>query len=166
MSDNQVIQRRLQQQQRSDKFEGGSWNNSSWKPQNQSNFFSERVSFTKNQILDTRGRKYDKRGRLIELFDDNKCSFLCLGVDIPEARELVRLQRLWFVPALAGENVGLTQTVADIISPQLNLNISPSQAQVVASVLQFTYQSLGVQQDSVNQYVSRNFPDKATKYAK
>ena len=69
-----------------------------------------------------------------------------------------------FIPALAGENPGLTQLNIDIISEHFNLNITPVQAKMVASVLDMTYKLMGVKDDSLMKFVGRNYPGKSGSY--
>ena len=64
------------------------------------------------------------------------------------------------VPALAGENPGLTQINMDIVMEHLNLNITPLQAKVVASVFDLTYRLMGIKEDSVTKMIGRNYPGK------
>ena len=70
------------------------------------------------------------------------------------------------VPALVGENPGLTQINIDIIMEHLNLNITPMQAKIVASVFNLTYKLMGVKEDSLTTMVGRNCPGKHQKYMK
>ena len=61
------------------------------------------------------------------------------------------------VPALAGENTGLTQINMDIIMEHLNLNITPLQAKVGASVIELTYKLIRVKDDSLTKFIGRNY---------
>ena len=70
------------------------------------------------------------------------------------------------VPALAGENLGLTQINMDIIMEHLNLNITPLKAKVVASVFDLTYKLMGVKDDSLMKFVERNYPGRHQRYMK
>ena len=100
------------------------------------------------------------------MFDDPLCSFICVALSLPEARELTRLQKVCMVPALAGENPGLTQINMDIIMEHLNMNITPLQAKVVASVVDLTYRLIGVKDDSLTKFIGRNDPGKHEHYMK
>ena len=59
------------------------------------------------------------------------------------------LQNMCFIPALHWENPGLTQMNIDTVSEHLNVNITPVQAKMVASVLDMTYKLMGVKKDSL-----------------
>ena len=98
-SDNQFLQNRARREARPAQFSGGSWNSgNSW--QNNDRFQVEKVSFTKNQLIDSRLRRFDRRGRLIEMLEDEKSTIVGTSISIPEARELVRLQKLHMIPVL------------------------------------------------------------------
>ena len=118
----------------------------------------ETLKFNRNQIVDQRCKKYNKKGVKIDMYDDPLCNFICIGTHITKARELTRLQKICMVPALAGENPSLTQINVDIISEHLNLNITPMRPKIIASVLNLTYKLLGVKENSLTNMISRNYP--------
>ena len=70
------------------------------------------------------------------------------------------------VPALAGENPSLTQINIDIIMEHLNLNITPMQAKIVASVLSLTYTVMGAKEHSLTKIICRNYIGKHHTYMK
>ena len=157
-SDNQVLASRAKAMERQGQYDGGQWNQQESKQsfggrpgaENAAGGnFNETARFNRGQILDQRIKKFDKKGKKIDMFDDPLCSFICVALSLPEARELTRLQKVCMVPALAGENPGLTQINMDILMEHLNLNITPLQAKVVASVFGLTYKLMGVKDDSL-----------------
>ena len=88
-SDNQVIAARARAQERQGQLEGGHWN--SWQSQPKtmngrpggggfSCGFNESVRFNRGQILDERSKKFNKKGRTIDMFEDDYCCFVCTAV--------------------------------------------------------------------------------------
>ncbi len=127
---------------------------------------TRRWSFGKGAIIDDRARRYDRRGRLVDVSTDRFCSFLCIGTSVPEARELARLHRLHAMLVLGGENHALTHQVSEIIGGGISLNVSIQQAKIIRSVLDYTYQALGLPKDNLELYCHRNYPVKAAKFKK
>ena len=120
-TDNQFLQTKSRQENQfsqSSKFDGGSWNGSWNRPA------YEKVVFGKGAVVDDRARRYDRRGRLVDLSTDRFCSFLCIGTSVPEARELARIHRLHAMLVLGGENHALTHQVSEIIGGGISLNVS------------------------------------------
>ena len=81
LSDNQIIAAHARARGRQSQLEGGQWNNRQSQPM--MNFggkpgagtfagggFNVSVRFNRSQILDERSKKYDRRGRKIDLFED------------------------------------------------------------------------------------------------
>ena len=94
-SDNQVLASRARAMERNGQYDGGQWKQ--W--QRKQNYGGrpgggsaaggnsyETARFNRSQIVDQRVKKYDKKGKKIDTFDDPLCSFVCIGLSLPEAR--------------------------------------------------------------------------------
>ena len=116
-SDNQILASRARAQERQGQYEGGHWNQ--WQSRSRQNYggrpgvgsvaggsFNEPGRFNRGQILDQRIKKFDKKGRKVDMFEDEFCSFICVAFSFPEAKAVTILQTVCILLVLAGENPG------------------------------------------------------------
>lgn len=164
MSTNQFIESAARQQAKGDGKGSQSWSGGYWNGNTVSS--NPHIRFYKGGICDARSRKFDRRGRKINLIEDPLSTMVCFATLVPEVSEMVRLHRLHPLLIRTGDDVVLNQIIADMYAERLTTNCTIDQAKTICEVLDFTMNALNIQRDSPQEYARRNFGSVATKQEK
>lgn len=136
-----------------DRWGGGSWSKGGGK--GGADAPVSWVRLYKNDIIDMRCYKYDKKGNVIPVDKDQYAHFVTAAFHVPATdRELI-VDGLATPVLISGNSKrALNRVIAEVLTPKLTLDLSVNQAKVVAAVLDFTYTALGVKQKSIQSHAN------------
>lgn len=147
---------------------GSSWARDSWGGGGKGNFTGDApinwVRLYKNDIIDMRCYKFDKKGKVIPLVADEYAHTVSFSAHVPATdRELISDGLA--VPVLVSGNSkkNVNRVIAEILTPMLTLDLTVNQAKTVAAVLNFTYSALGVRHKSIQTHANESYGSVAQK---
>lgn len=146
-----------------DRWGGGRWNDGG-KGGASSEAPVTWVRLYKNDIIDMRCYKYDKRGNVITVDKDQYAHVVSAAFHVPATDREMIVDGVAVPVLITGHSKKpVNRVIAEIVCPKLTLDLTVNQAKVVARVLDFTYAALGVRQRSIQSHAQECYGTAASK---
>lgn len=136
-------------------YSGGRWNNGGGYGVER---VPDRFMVFKNEICDIRTRKFDKKGKPVNMFLDRDAQFVTACIQCPKAGDMLADGKTVMMMVKAGNSKTETQLVADLLSRWVTADLTFLQAQEVCFTLKELYRKFEKSHEDPHEHAKREAP--------